>query len=63
MILVYQQIFIANLITELLTYIISGLQRMAWKVETMQLNEKVLSSNLFGLSAKLRDPTLSKSSW
>ena len=45
MILVDQQNFTINLTTELLTYIVSGLQTVAWWAKALQLNQKVLCLN------------------
>ena len=45
MILVNQQNFTTNLITELLTYMVSGLQRMALWAKALKLNQKVLCLN------------------
>ena len=45
MILVNQQNFTTNLITELLTYIVSGLPRVALWAKALQLNQKVLCLN------------------
>ena len=41
-ILVDKQNFTINLITELLTYVVSSLQRVAYWVKALQLNQKVL---------------------
>ena len=62
-ILVDQQNFTNNLTTELLTSIVSGLQRVAYWAKVLQLNQKVLYFNPTKCSASFRDPNFSKHSW
>ena len=63
MILINQQNFTTNLITELLAYIVSGLQRVTLWAKALQLNQKVLCLNATKCSARLRDPTFPQRSW
>ena len=58
----YLEIFNTNLITEFITYIESGQQRVVYWVKALQSNHRFLGSNPTRHSVRLREPILSQCS-